>query len=351
LFEPRYNISHQILKHIGAIEAAKEVIENSPLVPAWVRKFKKEAVERAVHYSTHIEGNKAELSEVKLILSGKEEEVLVRERDVQEIINYRKAMEYIQAQRPNTKDQSKIDEDYVKKIHQILTHRVLPKERQGRYREGKSVSRNSMTMQVSWTWPDASEILSGIKGLLSWVNSRETKDVHPVIKAGIIHSEIARIHPFDDANGRLARVLATLSLYLSGYDVNKFFSLEEYYDSDALSYYKNLGTALKEKADLTAWLEYFCEGLALELNQVKKRVLKLSKDVKLRRTVGQIALNERQERIIEYIQDFSMVTNKDWQEIFPKVSDDTILRDLSDLMKKGIVVKRGKTKAARYELR
>lgn len=351
MFSPNFTISNKILKSIGQIEAAKEVIENSPLVPAWVRKFKKEAVERTIHYSTHIEGNRAKLDEVKLILRGKEKEVIVRERDVQEIINYRKVMDEVQKQSEKRKEKIGINEELIKELHSLLTQNILPNDRRGEYRKRKGISRNSVTLQASWTWPDASEILAGIRALLDWVNSRETKDVHPVIKSGIIHSEIVRIHPFDDANGRLARVLATLYLYLEGYDINRFFSLEEYYDSDAMSYYKNLGRALKKNADLTTWLEYFCEGLAIELNSVKSRVLKLSKDVKLRRTVGQIALNERQEQLIEYMQDFGGITNKKWQELFPKISDDTILRDLKGLMDKKIVVKRGKTKSARYELK
>ncbi len=57
MFIPKYSITNKILKDIGVVEAAKEVIMNAPLVPAWEAKFRKEAMERTVHHGTHLEGN------------------------------------------------------------------------------------------------------------------------------------------------------------------------------------------------------------------------------------------------------------------------------------------------------
>ncbi|MGB9883368.1 MAG: Fic family protein, partial [Microgenomates group bacterium] len=178
--------------------------------------------------------------------------------------------------------------------------------------------------------------------------NKENSDLHPVLKAGIAHHELVRIHPFIDGNGRVARVLATLILFLGGYDIRRFFSLEEYYDKDAASYYHNLQKA--SSGDLTAWLEYFTFGAAVEFEKIKEKVLKISKDVKLKEKFGgqQIFLTERQMKLVEYIQEVGYIQNPMFKELFPQISEDTVLRDLQDLIKKGLIKKVGSTKAARY---
>ncbi len=103
--------------------------------------------------------------------------------------------------------------------------------------------------------------------------------------------------------------------------------------------------------DLTTWLEYFTQGLAIELGRIKERVQKLSVDLKLKGKVGQIALNERQLKLVEYMEDYGKVRNEDWRALLPMVSDDTVLRDLKDLIKKGLVRKSGSTKSAEYKLK
>jgi predicted HTH transcriptional regulator len=104
--------------------------------------------------------------------------------------------------------------------------------------------------------------------------------------------------------------------------------------------------------DMTAWLEYFTYGASHEFERIKNKILRLSKDAKLKEKFGgqQIFLTERQVKIIEYIQDIGYMQNKGFSSIFPEISDDSVLRDLKDLINKGLIKKIGKTKAARYVL-
>jgi predicted HTH transcriptional regulator len=75
-------------------------------------------------------------------------------------------------------------------------------------------------------------------------------------------------------------------------------------------------------------------------------------DLKLKAQAGeQIYLNPRQIKIVEYIENVGYLSNREFKEILPMVSEDTVLRDLKDLMDKKIIRKRGKTKAARYEIK
>src|SRR5438067_839788 len=93
MFVPKYSITNRILKNIGIAEAAREVIMNAPLVPAWEAKFRKEALERTVHHGTHLEGNPLSEEEVRDVLEG--QEVIARDRDIQEVLNYRNVLKFI----------------------------------------------------------------------------------------------------------------------------------------------------------------------------------------------------------------------------------------------------------------
>ena len=161
---------------------------------------------------------------------------------------------------------------------------------------------------------------------------------------------MVRIHPFLDGNGRVARALSTLILFLEGYDIRKFFSLEEYFDSQATNYYRALQSVEKSGGDLTFWLEYFTEGLAIELSKIKEKVEKISVDGKLREKLGgkPLLLTDRQLKIVEYIQKTGYLQNRAFSGLFPMVSEDTILNELKGLVKTGIIKKHGITKGARY---
>lgn len=348
---PRFTISSLILGSIGRIEAAREVIDNAPLIPTYERQFEREAIVRTVHHATAIEGNPLNFTEVKKILEGGQDHgVVARERDVQEVINYRKVIDYVDELA--SQKVSVITEAMIRQINRLITERILPEERQGQFRRVGAISRNSATLQTSFVWPNPAELPALMKDLSDWLAGGLASQTHPVLRGGIIHTWLVLIHPFEEGNGRTARAVSTLSLCLAAYNIRNFFSLEEYYDSDAQRYYDSIMSVVKSQGDYTAWLEYFCEGLAIEYHRIKERVLKLSRDVKIREAVGgQVALSERQERIVEHLQNFGRLANSEFAQLFPDLSEDTVLRELSDLAKKNIIVKRGKTKAARYELK
>ncbi|QQG43029.1 MAG: Fic family protein [Candidatus Daviesbacteria bacterium] len=356
---PNYKITNALLKNVGRIDGAREVILNAPLVPAWEAKFRKEAMERTVHHGTHLEGNPLSEEEVKDVLDG--QEVMARERDIQEILNYRNVLKFIDSieQTIGSSNLYHLTVETILEMHRLTVEKTVPIEYQGTFRSRQVVIRNSLTGQVSYTPPPAVEVPFLIEDLVNWVNSQEAKDIHPVIKAGIVHYELARVHPFVDGNGRVARAVATLILFLEGYDIKKFFSLEEYFDSDPMNYYLTLQAVSNQlvldthERDLTPWLEYFCEGVAIELNRVKERVQRISVDARIKDKLGgtQLMLNERQMLIMEYLQRHKSLANREFRKIFPDHSDDTVLRELKFLRQKGLVRKAGGTKKATYVLK
>src|SRR3989344_4859099 len=356
MYSPKFIITNKILKNIGIIEACKEVIDKAPLLPYYEKQFRDEALIRTVHYGTHIEGNELNIDQAENVIMGKD--VVARQRDIQEVINYRKVMQYIEDMEElerikESEGQSNINEDLIKELHKLVVRKILSTDSIGEYRKKQVVVKNSYTGKISFKPPLSPAIPFQIKDLIVFINSKSEQDIHPFLKSGVVHYELVRIHPFLDGNGRVARALSTLILFLEGYDIRKFFSLEEYFDKEAIRYYDALQSVGKNGGDLTKWLEYFTEGLAIELSKIKDKVEKISIDAKLREKLGgrPIMLSDRQLKIVEYIQKTGYLQNKAFEQLFPMVSEDTILNELKGLQRSGIIRKQGKTKAARYVMK
>lgn len=340
MYAPTFQISNKILQNIGAIEAARQVIETAPLLPYWEKKFQEEAAIRATHYGTHIEGNELSLNQVQKVLEG--ESIVARERDVQEVINYRNVVSYIEE-----KQNAPIDEDTIFDLHKIVVNKILAPHDAGHYREKDVVIRNSITGEVSFKPPHSIEVEWQMKDLVHFIQSE--KEIHPVLKTGIVHYEFVRIHPFLDGNGRVGRALSMLVLFRENYDVRKFFSIEEHFDRDPEAYYESLQSVEKRNGELTVWLEYFTGCLAIELTKIKEKIEHISIDSTLKKKLGgPVMLTERQLKIVEYMQQVGYLENRVFANLFPDVSEDTVLREVQDLVKKGIIVKKGRTKGVKY---
>jgi Fic family protein len=349
MYSPAINITQKILEYISRIEAAKAVIENSPLIPLYERQFKTEATVRKVHYSTAIEGNYLNLNEVRRILDSNIQsisdaegnQVVSRQRDFYEVINYRNLIKYVEKFSEN-KD-FVLTEDRIMEMHRILLNNIH--HAIGEYRIGVAISVNFLTGEKLYPYEVPENVQEKLKFLIDWYNN-EAINTHSVLKAGLLHLEFVRIHPFEEGNGRMARSLATLSLSLDGYDIAHFFCLDEFYDSNAQDYYHYLGKGFENPSE---WLEYFCLGVAIEFERIKERVVKISKDAKIKSKVGKMYITDRQERIIEWLNNNGFIKNQDFEKIFPDLSEDTILRELRSLIDNKIIIKKGKTKSSRYE--
>lgn len=349
MYAPIYTISNKILKNIGFIEGSKEVIEGAPLVPSFEKQFQSDAKARTIHHGTHIEGNDLTLYQTKKVLEGAD--VYGRARDIQEIINYRNVMDLL-------------DELAVKRggyqagmltdIHRLTVDRIIDPSKVGAFRTTEVVIKEEGTGKVIFSPPPAHEVPYLLEDFFSWLNDPSAVEIHPVIRAGIVHYILVAIHPFVEGNGRTVRAFSTLVLMREGYNVKKFFSLEEHFDNDPADYYESLAKVDRlspnlGNRDLTEWLEYFTMVLSIELSKVKDRVRKLSIDSKLKVKFGeQIALSERQMRLIEYISDRGSAGMGELRKVLPMVSEDTVLRELQDLKNKNIIKKQGSTKASKY---
>lgn len=352
MYAPKFTITNNILRSIGQIEAAKEVIENAPLVPDFVKNFKSDAIVRTVYHGTQIEGNDLTLLQTKQVLEG--ESVVARDRDIQEVINYRNVvslLDELAAKRGGYDAEALFD------IHKATTDKIIEPARAGVLRTTQVVIREEGTGKIIFTPPPAVEVPYLINDFLAWLNTPESHDIHPVIRAGITHYVLVTIHPFIEGNGRSVRAMSTLVMLKEGYDIKRFFAVEEHLDRDLGAYYAaffkvdSQGGEIPNR-DLTPWLEYFTGVVAIEMTKIKDKVRQLSVDSRMRVKIGeQVALSARQMKLIEYLSEHGKAVMKELRDVMPMISEDTILRDLKDLLTKNIIEKEGSTKAARYVLK
>lgn len=349
MYSPRYTITNEILNNIGQIEGSKEVIENAPLVPFYEKKFQTEAIARTVHHGTHIEGNDLTLSQTKKVLEG--ESIVAKDRDIQEVINYRNVMNLLD----ELKDKrGGYDKEMLLDIYKETVRNIVPDDKAEGFRKTQVIIKEEGSGKIVFQPPPFVEVPFLLDDFFEWLNSKISEKVHPILKAGIAHYILVSIHPFVEGNGRTVRAFVTLVMVRDNYDIKRFFSLEEHFDRDPASYYEAFAETDKQTSeigtrDLTKWLEYFTGVVAVELAKIKHGVRKLSIDSKLKIKIGdQVALTERQMKLVEYLSENKSAAMNELKRVHPMVSEDTILRDLNDLMDKKIVVKKGRTKASRY---
>lgn len=344
MFKPNFKYTNKIVSGLVKLSIAREVVLNSPFIPKWEIAFRREAIIRNTHSSTAIEGNRLSLEQVSDLAHGRE--VMVSRKDKQEVLNYLNVLENL----GKLTDSNRIIENDILSIHGMITKETLENDSDcGKYRNRYVVIGNRFTHEITFRPPDNNAVPGLMIDLIEWLNSETVKELDPVIEAGIAHYEFVRIHPFIDGNGRTARVLAALILYQRGFDTKQFFCLDDYYDSNRQAYYKALQSVNQETLDLTVWLEYFIEGVSISIDAVKEKVIRLSSE-RLRATKrGQIALTERQMKIIEFINQNGRIANKNVREMF-KISDRAALKELRKLLDLKVIKTDGQGRNLSYIL-
>ena len=348
-FSPKYRITDKILNNLTLIASAREVIEQSHLIPKWEVKLRRQALMHNTHSSTAIEGNKLTLEQVEVLASGKN--VPATNKDKNEVLNYLEALKSV----PNLAKKGEIKAEDLLNIHRIITKNVMEDDvNSGTFRDkqvfvGRHViDGTGLKTKVDYKPPSPEKVEDLVEEFIDWLNLDKTWELNPVLLAGIAHYEIAKIHPFIDGNGRTARLLATVILYLSEFDHRRIFALDDYYDRDRKAYYAALKTVQTNNGDLTQWLEYFTNGVAASVQEVKDSILRLGTKGK-RGLRKQISLTKRQMQIIEHINTHGKVTNRDLQKLF-NISAQAVHKELSKLVDMKVIKPAGEGRSLHYLL-
>ena len=344
MFKPTFRYTDKIVRMLSKIAAAREVILNSPLIPKWEVALRREAIIHSAHSSTAIEGNRLSLEQVSKLAQGRR--IAATRKDKQEVLNYLSTLNKI-----GTLTKSDIlTEKNLLKMHRMVTKDTLDDPTDcGVYRKRYVVVANASSGEVMYRPPKNEDVPQFVKDLIEWINSKQAHELDPIIEAGVAHYEFVRIHPFIDGNGRTARILATWILYTRGFDTKQFFSLDDYYDADRPAYYAALQSVHQGTGDVTKWLEYFVEGVDVSVAAVKERVIRLSSERLRKAKKGQIALTERQMKIVEFINQNGKITNRDVQKMF-KLSDRGALKEIRKLVDLEVIKSEGKGRSLYYLL-
>ena len=343
-FNPKFTITPKINKALVEIERVRGFLDAVKLKDEWISDIQKKALILESHYSTHIEGTALSLEQAKDILEGKKVRGVNRD-DERELLNYKKAMDFI------SKYLGKDDpttEGLIRELHKILVKGVRGgKADPGNYRKVQNYVINSRTKEVIYTPPPPLEVPHLMREFTEWLNKE--KDLSPVLVAGIAQFQFVHIHPFLDGNGRTARLLSTLILYKTGYDFKRLFTISEYYDKDRPLYYQAIQSVRKNNMDMTGWLVYFVEGLRLQMREIQQKGKKVIQAENIIKKLEGYNLNPRQEKIIRYLVVNETINNEQCQRLCGSIRR-TATRDLSSLVKKGLLVKKGELKGTYYTL-
>lgn len=341
MYKPHYKLTNEIANNIARISADREAILRSPILPSIEDKLRKDALISRTHHSTSIEGNPLSQAEVAIIIDGGK--IPARPKDKQEIINYVSVLKYLDS----ASSWKEITVATILRIQALATKNILSAEHSGKYRDRMVyvVDRFGRTV---FTPPDTKFVPGLARNLTNWLNSKGSFNLHPILVAGIAHYELVRIHPFIDGNGRTARALATLILYQRDFDIKHFFALDDYYNEDREAYYTALQYVNQQTLDLTQWLEYFTEGVTVQMSKLKKKIESLAHEPILKKLKKRIILKERQWKLLEQLKKKEMVTNLEYQNI-AGISREMAKRDLTFLVGEGILKRFGKGRRVYYK--
>ena len=330
-FNPKYTITPKINKALVEIERVRGFLDAVNLKDDWIADMQKKALILESHHSTHIEGTALSLEQAKSILEGGKVKGVNRD-DERELLNYKKAMDFIS--KYLGKDDP-VSEGIVRELHKILVKGVRGENADpGNYRKIQNYVVNSRTREVVYTPPVPLDVSHLMREFAEWINKAE--DVSPVLVAGIAQFQFVHIHPFIDGNGRTARLLSTLILYKTGYDFKRLFTISEYYDKDRPAYYQAIQTVRKNNMNMTTWLEYFVDGLRSQMTEIQAKGEQLIKQDSQLQKIKKIGLNKRQEKAVKHLIIKGTLSVNEYQSVASCIRR-TAQRDLEELVEKKIV--------------
>ena len=310
----------------------------------YLKELRRIATIQSIGSSTRIEGSTITDAEIASLIENLKISKL-ESRDEQEVAGYYDTLETILE---NSEDVDLTISNIHAFHNLLLKYSTKDNRHRGRYKE--------MTNQVVATYPDGTTRLifkttepflvqKEMEELVDWTNhSLEKGEVHPLIVIATFVYEFLSIHPYQDGNGRLSRLLTNLLLIKNGYHFIQYVSLEHIVEEHKSGYYQALMEGQKDRytddEQIGKWMLFFL-GSMVEL------IEKLEVKVKEFRELGGY-LNERQKEVLEYIRQNQPVKISDISASLSEYSAATIKKDLQYLVKELAVEKLGKNKGTVY---
>ena len=192
--------------------------------------------------------------------------------------------------------------------------------------------------RVHYEAPIATRLSGEMGTFLNWFNAPAKTD--PMLKAAIAHLWFVTIHPFDDGNGRIARAVTEMQLSRADESRQRFYSMSAQIQRERNAYYTVLEKTQKGNLNITSWLVWFLDCLNKAIAMAEEKLSGVILKAKFWEARQGTSLNERQLKMINKILDGieGKLTSSKWAKM-TKCSPDTALRDIQDLITKGILEK------------
>ncbi len=335
----KVTLSNEILKYITEIEKNRYNVSSVKLSPDVANKLRKNSKKRSSYASNKIEGNPLTEKQVDEVIESDERKHFLKPE--QEVRNYFLALNYLE-------EKVKKKEIFSKEL--ILDVQKLVEKGASKGKIGFRgpmppgvlfAIYDSKTGNPDYIPPEYCDIPDLIDELVEYVN---TTDDHPLIVAAIVHYQLVTIHPFEDGNGRTARLLSGYIMDLNGYGFNGIGSLEEYFAYDIDEYYDSIQMGLpalyysgrENPPHPEIWINYFLRMVKLYSGKVCD--LQFSSDAE--NVEGSISYLKGKEKEL-----LLLLIKKHKREFTPieiskelKVTNKTIINRLSVLSKNGFVI-------------
>ena len=341
-------ITPEILNLIARIDEFKGAWRAlGTLAPDRLSALRRVATIESIGSSTRIEGSKLSDREVEKLLSNLAIQSF-KTRDEQEVVGYAELMDLVFSSWRDIP----FNENHVKQLHQIL---LRHSEKDSRHRGQYKANSNSVAafdengVQIGIVFETASPFDTQrlMAELVAWVNGeRDKAQLHPLLIIAIFVVVFLEIHPFQDGNGRLSRVLTTLLLIQAGYAYVPYSSLESVIELNKEAYYLALrqtqGSIRTDAPNWQPWLVFFLRSLAEQVRRLEKKVE--------REKIVLGALPELSLQIVEFAREHGRVTIGDAIKL-TGVSRNTLKQHFRNLVEHGHLNQQGSGRGVWYELK
>jgi Fic family protein len=342
------HIDQDILKIIAEIDEFKGAWRAlGSLAPERLSALRRVATIESIGSSTRIEGSQLTDREIERLLSNLEIKSF-QTRDEQEVAGYAETMDLIF----QSWSEVGITENHIKQLHRdLLRYSIKDEHHRGHYKTNSNsvAAFDHDGKQIGIVFQTASPFDTPrlMEELIAFTNEKfENKKIHALLLIGIFIVVFLEIHPFQDGNGRLSRILTTLLLLRAGYSYVPYSSLESIIEQSKEQYYLALrqtqGTIRTASPDWQPWIVFF-------LSALQKQMEKLSKKIEREKILHSI-LPELSLQIIEYAREHGIVTIGGMATI-AGVNRNTLKKHFSQLVKKGHLNLNGRGRGAWYTLK
>lgn len=341
-------ITPEILSLVARIDEFKGAWRAlGSLAPDRLSALRRVATIESIGSSTRIEGSKLTDREVERLLSNLAIQSFDT-RDEQEVAGYAELMDLVFSSWQDIP----FNENHIKQLHQVL---LRHSEKDARHRGQYKTNSNSVAAfdengaQIGIVFETATPLDTPrlMAELASWVNDERVKaHLHPLLIIAIFAVVFLEIHPFQDGNGRLSRVLTALLLIQAGYVYVPYSSLESVIELNKEAYYLALrqtqGTIRTESPNWQPWLVFFLRSLAEQVRRLEKKVE--------REKIVLAALPELSLQIVEFAREHGRVTMMDATKL-TGASRNTLKQHFRNLTERNHLEQQGSGRGAWYQLK